>query len=100
MWKPIQVAKASASSHPKAWIAVGIGVAGVVVVLAEARRRRRRRVGLGGNPPYREDFGAFVERFELVPFPQPPPPAVALSLAGLTFAISDMSVRFIPIFRI
>lgn len=40
----------------------------------------------------REDFGAFVERFEILPFPQPPPPAAKQSLSGLTFAIKDMYV--------
>lgn len=38
----------------------------------------------------REDFGAFVERFELLPFPQPPPPAAKQPLAGLTFAVEDI----------
>ncbi|XP_024019873.1 outer envelope protein 64, mitochondrial [Morus notabilis] len=85
MWKSIQVAKANVTSHPRAWIAVGIGVTGIVV-LAETRRRRRRR---NAEPVKKEDFGAFVERFEILPFPQPPPPAARLSLAGLTFAVSD-----------
>lgn len=84
MWKPIQLAKANISSHPRAWIAVGIGVAGIVI-LSETHRRRRRR----NKPIAKEDFGAFVERFELLPFPQPPPPAARLALAGLTFAVSD-----------
>lgn len=87
MWKPIQLAKANISSHPRAWIAVGIGVAGIVI-LSETHRRRRRR----NKPIAKEDFGAFVERFELLPFPQPPPPAARLALAGLTFAVSDSSV--------
>lgn len=38
----------------------------------------------------RKDFGAFVERFELLPFPQPPPPAARQPLAGLTFAVVDI----------
>lgn len=86
MWKPIEAVKASASSHPKTWIAIGIGVAGIVI-LAETHRRRRRT---SARLIHKEDFGAFLERFELLPFPQPPPPAARQSLAGLTFAINDM----------
>ncbi|KAL5563247.1 hypothetical protein UlMin_032994 [Ulmus minor] len=84
MWKPLQLVKANSSSHPKTWIVIGIGVAGIVI-LAETHRRRRRAKLIK-----REDFGAFMERFTLLPFPQPPPPAVRLSLAGLTFAVSDI----------
>ncbi|GAB4853318.1 hypothetical protein Ancab_017497 [Ancistrocladus abbreviatus] len=73
------------ASNPKVWIVIGIGVAGIVV-LAEAHRRRRRREQILDK----EDFGAFVERFELLPFPQPPPPAARHSLSGLTFAIKDI----------
>lgn len=71
-------------SNPKVWILIGIGVAGIVV-LAETRRRR-----LKSRNAIREDFGSFVERFELAPFPQPPPPAARLPLSGLTFAIKDI----------
>lgn len=70
-------------SNPKLWVVIGVGVAGVLI-LAEVHRRGRLRV--------REDFGAFIERFELLPFPQPPPPAARLPLSGLTFAINDKSV--------
>ncbi|CAA6658829.1 unnamed protein product [Spirodela intermedia] len=37
----------------------------------------------------KEDFGAFIERFELLPAPQPPPPAARQPLAELRFAVSD-----------
>lgn len=74
------------ASNPKFWLVIGIGVAGIVV-LAETRRRRRRAAMM-----CKEDFGAFIERFELLPFPQPPPPAAKQSLSGLTFAIKDMFV--------
>ncbi|KAI4342282.1 hypothetical protein MLD38_026924 [Melastoma candidum] len=81
MTKPLQVLRSNVS-NPKLWIVIGIGVAGVVI-LAESRRRRKRK-GI-----VVEDFGAFFERFELFPHPQPPPPAPRQALAGLTFAVQD-----------
>lgn len=74
------------ASNPKLWLVVGIGLAGGIIVLSETQRRRRRR-----NTP-KQDFGAFIDRFEILPFPQPPPPAAKHTLASLTFAISDMFV--------
>ncbi|KAK4254244.1 hypothetical protein QN277_009650 [Acacia crassicarpa] len=82
MSKSLNLIKENAS-NPKLWLVIGIGVAGVVV-LAETRRRRRKVKAL------KEGFGAFIERFELLPFPQPPPPAAKQTLSGLTFAISDI----------
>ncbi|CAH9084688.1 unnamed protein product [Cuscuta epithymum] len=70
-------------SSPKLWVVIGVGVAGIVI-LAEVRRRR-----LGARNSAGKDYGAFIERFELVPYPQPPPPAARLILTGLTFAIND-----------
>lgn len=62
---------------------IGVGLAGALL-LAEVHRRRVKAKS------YQEkDYGAFVERFELLPFPQPPPPAARLPLHGLTFAIND-----------
>lgn len=76
MWKSLKLIKDNAS-NPKLWLLVGIGVAGVVV-LAHTRRRT-------ANTP-KHDFGAFVERFELLPLcPSPHQP-----LSPLTFAISDI----------
>ncbi|GFY90134.1 translocon at the outer membrane of chloroplasts 64-V [Actinidia rufa] len=72
-------------SNPKVWVVIGVGVAGIVI-LAETRRRRRLRV----RKLETEAFGAFIERFELLPFPQPPPPAARLLLSGLTFAVKDI----------
>lgn len=71
-------------SNPKVWIVIGLSVAGIVI-LAETRRRK-----LKARNKIKEDFGAFVERLELAPFPQPPPPAARLPLSGLTFAIKDV----------
>lgn len=36
------------------------------------------------------DFGAFIERFQILPPPQPAPPKAPHPLTGLTFAVSDM----------
>ncbi|KAH6767001.1 translocon at the outer membrane of chloroplasts 64-V [Perilla frutescens var. hirtella] len=69
--------------NQKLWVVIGVGVAGVLI-LAEVQRRRIR-----AKSSVKEDFGAFVDRFELLPFPQPPPPAAPLSLSGLTFVIND-----------
>lgn len=52
-----------------------------MVAAAETRRRKAK---------FKEDFGAFVQRFQILPFPQPPPPAAKQTLAGLTFAINDI----------
>lgn len=90
MSKAIKVVQANAS-NPKLLIALGIGLAAGVVILTETRRRRRGRANAAAQ---RKDFGAFVVRFELLPFPQPPPPAARLPLSSLTFAIKDMFVFY------
>lgn len=71
--------------NPRTWVVIGISIAGIVI-LAESQRRKLKAKKL----IIKEDFGAFIERFELLPFPQPPPPAARLSLSGLTFAIKDV----------
>ncbi|XP_071733657.1 outer envelope protein 64, mitochondrial-like [Rutidosis leptorrhynchoides] len=73
------------ASNPKVWIVIGVSVAGILIVAAETRRRR-----LKGRYTVREDYGVFIERFELLPFPQPPPPAAKQPLSGLTFAVNDI----------
>ncbi|KAF8404606.1 hypothetical protein HHK36_009493 [Tetracentron sinense] len=82
MSNSLKLGKINVSSS-KVWIVIGIGVAGIVI-LSETRRRRRARTGS------RQDFGAFLERFELLPSPQPPPPAARQLLSGLTFAVKDI----------
>lgn len=77
-------------SNPKVWVVIGVGLAGALI-LVEVHRRR-----LNGKNKAKDDFGAFVERFELLPSPQPPPPAARLPLAGLTFAVSDKYVMTPP----
>ncbi|KAK4401874.1 Outer envelope protein 64, mitochondrial [Sesamum angolense] len=71
------------ASNPKVWLVIGVGLAGVLI-LAEVQRRR-----ITAKNNLKEDFGAFIERFELLPSPQPPPPAARLLLSGLTFAVND-----------
>lgn len=70
-------------SNPKVWVVIGFGFAGILI-LAEVNRRR-----LKARNSIKQDLGAFIERIELLPFPQPPPPAARLSLSGLSFAIKD-----------
>ncbi|XP_055809371.1 outer envelope protein 64, mitochondrial isoform X2 [Solanum dulcamara] len=69
--------------NPKVWVVIGVGFAGILI-LAEVNRRRLKARNL-----IKQDFGAFIERVELLPFPQPPPPAARLSLFSLSFAIND-----------
>ncbi|KAF8729884.1 hypothetical protein HU200_017345 [Digitaria exilis] len=74
------------ASNTRVWIVAGIAVAGVIVLAEAARRRQRWLRGKSGVPP---DAGAFCDRFELSPSPQPPPPAARHLLSGLNFAASD-----------
>lgn len=60
------------------------------IIIAEASRRRRRKAPIKTV----QYFGAFVDRFELLGAPQPPPPAAPLLLSGLSFAISDKYFSF------
>ncbi|KHG21461.1 Amidase 1 -like protein [Gossypium arboreum] len=84
MSKTINLIKANAS-NPKVWIVAGITVAGILLLADTTRRRRRKAIII-----QRQDFGAFLERFDLIPFPQPPTPPAKLPLQGLTFAIKDI----------
>ncbi|XP_011002073.1 PREDICTED: outer envelope protein 64, mitochondrial [Populus euphratica] len=69
--------------NPKVWVLViGVTVAGGVGGGGAETRRRKAK--------FKEDFGAFVQRFLILPSPQPPPPAAKQTLAGLTFAINDI----------
>ncbi|KAL5211201.1 hypothetical protein ABZP36_022048 [Zizania latifolia] len=81
-------ARSGSGGYPNArvWIIAGVAVAGVIVLAEAARRRRRWLRGKPSDPP---ESGAFCDRFELAPAPQPPPPAARQLLSGLTFAASD-----------
>ncbi|XP_031261233.1 outer envelope protein 64, mitochondrial isoform X3 [Pistacia vera] len=83
MSKSLNLIKTNAL-NPKVWVVIGVSVVGIVVV-AETLGRRRKVKADG-----RVDFCAFIERFELLPFPQPPPPAARQPLSGLKFAIKDI----------
>ncbi|CAL5445276.1 unnamed protein product [Camellia sinensis] len=67
-----------ASSSANLWVLLGLGFAGILVMT-----RKFKKV-------VKEDFGAFVERFQLLPPPQPAPPKAPHPLTGLTFAVSDV----------
>lgn len=94
--KHAKLGRIAVPSSARTWIVIGISVAGVLI-LAEAARRHHRRRGL---PRDSKDFGAFIERFELAPYPQPPLPAARLSLSGLSFAVSDKWVDFSHLFLV
>lgn len=72
------------STNPKTWLVIGVGVAGIVIVAGTLRNRKKKMMLT------REDFGAFMERFELLPSPKPPPTVARLPLSGLTFTVKDM----------
>ncbi|THG21293.1 hypothetical protein TEA_008073 [Camellia sinensis var. sinensis] len=59
-------------------VLLGLGFAGILIMT-----RKLKKV-------VKEDFGAFVDRFQLLPPPQPAPPKAPHPLTGLTFAVSDV----------
>ncbi|CAA7401474.1 unnamed protein product [Spirodela intermedia] len=67
-----------ASTAANLWVLVGLSVAGILLVA-----RRFKRV-------VKADFGAFIERFELLPPPPPAPPKAPHPLACLSFAVADL----------
>lgn len=66
------------SANANLWVLLGLGIAGILIVT-----RKLKRV-------VKEDLGSFVERFELLPPPQPAPPKARHPLTGLTFAVADV----------
>ena len=71
-----------ASHSANLWVLLGLGLAGILFVTRKLKKA------------IREDFGAFVQRLELLPPPQPAPPKAPHPLTALTFAVSDVYVPF------
>nr|GMC69147.1 outer envelope protein 64, chloroplastic [Ipomoea batatas] len=67
-----------ASQSANLWVLLGLGLAGILIMT----RKLKKAV--------KADFGAFVERLQLLPPPQPPPPKAPHPLTGLSFAVSDV----------
>jgi len=66
------------SSSANIIVLLSLGIAGIVLMT-----RKLKRV-------VKEDLGAFVQRFEILPPPQPAPPKAPHPLTGLTFAVADV----------
>ncbi|KAF8378611.1 hypothetical protein HHK36_029959 [Tetracentron sinense] len=66
------------SSSTNIWVLLGLGLAGIILMT-----RKLKKV-------VKEDFGAFVLKFQLLPPPQPAPPKAPHPLTGLSFAVSDV----------
>ncbi|KAL5751224.1 hypothetical protein ACOSP7_025827 [Xanthoceras sorbifolium] len=68
-----------ASSHAaNLWVLLGLGLAGILLMTKKLKKS------------IREDFGAFIEKLQLLPPPQPAPPKAPHPLTSLTFAVSDV----------
>ncbi|BAT72627.1 hypothetical protein LR48_Vigan05g098500 [Vigna angularis] len=67
-----------ATQSANLWVLLGLGLAGIVLIT----RKLKKSV--------REDFGAFLEKLQLLPPPQPAPPKAPHPLTALTFALSDL----------
>ncbi|CAI0400427.1 unnamed protein product [Linum tenue] len=66
------------STRANLLVLLGLGLAGILLLT----RKLKRAV--------REDFGAFVQKLQLLPPPQPAPPKARHPLTDLTFAVSDV----------
>ncbi|XP_023530929.1 uncharacterized protein LOC111793324 [Cucurbita pepo subsp. pepo] len=67
-----------ASNSANLWVLLGLGLAGILLMTKKLKKA------------IREDFGAFIEKLQLLPPPQPAPPKAPHPLTGLTFAVSDV----------
>ncbi|KAF5445510.1 hypothetical protein F2P56_034557 [Juglans regia] len=67
-----------ASQSANLWVLLGLGLAGILLVTRKLKKA------------IREDFGAFIEKLQLLPPPPPLPPKAPHPLTGLTFAVSDV----------
>lgn len=68
------------SAAANLWVLLGLGIAGIFIMTKKIKKT------------VKADFGAFVERFQLLPPPQPAPPKAPHPLTGFSFAVSDMYV--------
>ncbi|XP_057520626.1 outer envelope protein 64, chloroplastic [Amaranthus tricolor] len=68
-----------ASSNTNLWVMLGLGLAGTILLMT---RKLKRAI--------MPDFGAFIQKLELLPPPQPAPPKAPHPLTDLTFAVSDL----------
>ncbi|EEF31906.1 translocon at the outer membrane of chloroplasts 64 [Ricinus communis] len=66
------------SNPANLWVLLGLGIAGILLVTKKLKK------------VIREDFGAFVQKLQLLPPPPPAPPKAPHPLTGLTFAVSDV----------
>ncbi|KAM6592422.1 hypothetical protein CsatA_000125 [Cannabis sativa] len=67
-----------ASHSSNLWVLLGLGLAGILFMT-----RKLKKV-------IKQDFGAFIEKLQLLPPPQPAPPKAPHPLTALTFAVSDV----------
>ncbi|CAN1159254.1 Translocon at the outer membrane of chloroplasts 64 [Linum perenne] len=72
------MAPPSSSLPASLFVLLGLGLAGIVMFTKKLKKA------------VREDFGAFVQKLQLLPPPQPAPPKARHPLTGLTFAVSDV----------
>ncbi|GAV58839.1 Amidase domain-containing protein/TPR_2 domain-containing protein/TPR_11 domain-containing protein [Cephalotus follicularis] len=61
------------------WVLIGLGLAGILLMTKRFKKAIRK-----------QDFGAFVDKLQLLPPPQPAPPKAPHPLTALTFAVSDL----------
>ncbi|KAG8388037.1 hypothetical protein BUALT_Bualt02G0083500 [Buddleja alternifolia] len=66
------------SSSANLWVLLGLGIAGILIMTKKLKR------------VVKADFGAFIERLQLLPPPQPAPPKAPHPLTALSFAVSDV----------
>ncbi|KAL3529130.1 hypothetical protein ACH5RR_008452 [Cinchona calisaya] len=67
-----------ASAQANLCVLLGLGLAGILIMTKKLKKA------------VKADFGAFVERLQLLPPPPPPPSKAPRPLTGLTFAVSDV----------
>lgn len=67
-----------ASQSANLWVLLGLGLAGILLMTKKLKKN------------IKHDFGAFIEKLQLLPPPQPLPPKAPHPLTGLSFAVSDL----------